>query len=91
MMCAFFGLLFGVEALPIHDCGDVDTHTHNFFTTTTQTHKHTNTQTHKHTNNTARLTGQMLADIVQRKGVTAGSLDGWGWSCWMLTCHDSQY
>ena len=25
-----------------------------------------------------RLTGQMLADVVQRKGVTAGSLDGWG-------------
>ena len=25
------------------------------------------------------LTGQMLADAVQRKGVTAGSLDGWGW------------
>ena len=21
----------------------------------------------------------MLADVVQRKGVTAGSLDGWGW------------
>ena len=26
-----------------------------------------------------RLTGQMLADVVQRKGATAGSLDGWGW------------
>ena len=26
-----------------------------------------------------RLTGQMLADVVQRKGVTFGSLDGWGW------------
>ena len=26
-----------------------------------------------------RLTGQMLADVVQRKCVTAGSLDGWGW------------
>ena len=26
-----------------------------------------------------RLTGQVLADVVQRKGVTAGSLDGWGW------------
>ena len=26
-----------------------------------------------------RLTGQMLADVVQRKGVTAGSLDGWVW------------
>ena len=26
-----------------------------------------------------RLTGQMLADVVQSKGVTAGSLDGWGW------------
>ena len=26
-----------------------------------------------------RLTGQMLADVVQLKGVTAGSLDGWGW------------
>ena len=25
------------------------------------------------------LTGQMLADVVQRKGATAGSLDGWGW------------
>ena len=28
-----------------------------------------------------RLTGQMLADVVHRKGVTAGGLDGWvGWS-----------
>ena len=26
-----------------------------------------------------RLTGHMLADVVQRKSVTAGSLDGWGW------------
>ena len=26
-----------------------------------------------------RLTGQMLADVVQRKGATAGSLDGWEW------------
>ena len=26
-----------------------------------------------------RLTGQMLADVVQRKGATAGSLDGWRW------------
>ena len=26
-----------------------------------------------------RSTGQMLADVIQRKGVTAGSLDGWGW------------
>ena len=25
-----------------------------------------------------RLTGQMLADVVLRKGVAAGSLDGWG-------------
>ena len=25
-----------------------------------------------------RLTGQMLADVVQREGATAGSLDGWG-------------
>ena len=25
------------------------------------------------------LTGQMLADVVQRKSITAGSLDGWGW------------
>ena len=25
---AFLGLLFGVEALPIHDCGAVDIHTH---------------------------------------------------------------
>ena len=25
------------------------------------------------------LTGQMLPDVVQRKSVTAGSLDGWGW------------
>ena len=29
-----------------------------------------------------RLTGQMLADVVQRKGATAGSFDGWGW--WKL-------
>ena len=26
-----------------------------------------------------RFTGQMLADVVQHKGATAGSLDGWGW------------
>ena len=26
-----------------------------------------------------RLTGQLLADVVQRKSVTAGSLDGWEW------------
>ena len=26
-----------------------------------------------------RLTGQMLASVVQREGATAGSLDGWGW------------
>ena len=26
-----------------------------------------------------RLTGQMLADVVQRESATAGSLDGWGW------------
>ena len=26
-----------------------------------------------------RLTGRMLADVVQRKCATAGSLDGWGW------------
>ena len=25
------------------------------------------------------LTGQMLADAVQRMGATSGSLDGWGW------------
>ena len=25
------------------------------------------------------LTGQMHADVVLRKGATAGSLDGWGW------------
>ena len=25
-----------------------------------------------------RLTGQVLADVVLRKGVSAGSLDGWG-------------
>ena len=25
------------------------------------------------------LIGQMLADVVRRKGATAGSLDGWGW------------
>ena len=25
------------------------------------------------------LIGQMLADVVQRKGATSGSLDGWGW------------
>ena len=27
----------------------------------------------------ARLTGQMLADVVLRKRAAAGSLDGWGW------------
>ena len=27
-----------------------------------------------------RLTGQMLADVVLHKGVSAGSLDGWGFS-----------
>ena len=26
-----------------------------------------------------QLTGQMLADVVQRKGATAGSLGGWEW------------
>ena len=26
-----------------------------------------------------RLTGQMLADVVTRKGATAGGLDVWGW------------
>ena len=26
-----------------------------------------------------RLTGQMLSNVVHRKGATAGSLDGWGW------------
>ena len=26
-----------------------------------------------------RLTGQMLADVVLRKAVSSGSLDGWGW------------
>ena len=26
-----------------------------------------------------RFTGEMLADVVRRKGATAGSLDGWGW------------
>ena len=26
-----------------------------------------------------RLTGQMLADVVHRKGVSAGGLDGWEW------------
>ena len=33
-----------------------------------------------------RLTGQMLADVVRRKGATAGSLGGWGWweLLWML-------
>ena len=25
------------------------------------------------------MTGQVLADVVQRKGATACSLDGWGW------------
>ena len=25
------------------------------------------------------LTGQVLADVVQCKGATAGTLDGWGW------------
>ena len=31
-----------------------------------------------------RLTGQMLADVVQRKGATAGGLDGWGWREFMV-------
>ena len=26
-----------------------------------------------------RLTGQVLADVVHRKGISAGGLDGWGW------------
>ena len=26
-----------------------------------------------------RLTGHVLADVVQRNCATAGSLDGWGW------------
>ena len=26
-----------------------------------------------------RLTGKVLAGVVQRKGATSGSLDGWGW------------
>ena len=26
-----------------------------------------------------RLTGQLLADVVHREGVSAGGLDGWGW------------
>ena len=26
-----------------------------------------------------RVTGEMLAEVVHRKGATAGSLDGWGW------------
>ena len=26
-----------------------------------------------------RLTGQLLADVITRKGATAGSLDGWKW------------
>ena len=26
-----------------------------------------------------QLTGEMLADVVRRKGAAAGSLDGWGW------------
>ena len=26
-----------------------------------------------------RLTGEMLAEVVRRKGAAAGSLDGWGW------------
>ena len=25
------------------------------------------------------LTGEMVADVVRRKGATAGSPDGWGW------------
>ena len=33
-----------------------------------------------------RLTGQMLADVVQRKGATAGSLDGWGEGVEGLAC-----
>ena len=27
-----------------------------------------------------RLTGRLIADVVQRKGATAGSLDGCGWT-----------
>ena len=27
-----------------------------------------------------RLTGQLLADVVHRKGFSAGGLDGWGWT-----------
>ena len=26
-----------------------------------------------------RLTGELLPEVVKRKGVAAGSLDGWGW------------
>ena len=26
-----------------------------------------------------RLSGSLLADVVRRKKVTAGGLDGWGW------------
>ena len=26
-----------------------------------------------------RLTGQLLADVVHRKGISAAGLDGWGW------------
>ena len=26
-----------------------------------------------------RLTGQLLACVVHRKGISAGGLDGWGW------------
>ena len=33
-----------------------------------------------------RLTGQMLADVVQRKGATAGSLDGWCWRNFRCRC-----
>ena len=33
----------------------------------------------------------MLADVVRRKGATAGSLDGWGWrelKVLLVTCFD---
>ena len=32
------------------------------------------------------LAGEMLADVVRRKGATAGSLDGWGWRAQGFAC-----
>ena len=30
------------------------------------------------------LAGEMLTEVVRRKGATAGSLDGWGWREWKV-------